>query len=129
MIVPVVISSRKEEKIQRKVNPLLMSHNLAVVSNNLKIQLAQENPLSAKEKERTIEIALYNDTMAVSNKIQITLNSASELPTERMYSIALGLNTKTTESILKLKIYDKDDLLNPLIEENVKNNTLIERDF
>lgn len=129
LIVPVVISSRREDKIQRKVNPLLLSQNLAVVSNNLKIQLVQENPLSAKEKERTIEIALYSDTMAVSNKIQLTLNSASELPSERIFTVALSLNTKTTDSILKLKIYDKDDLLNPLIEDNVKNNTLIERDF
>jgi uncharacterized protein (TIGR02687 family) len=129
LIVPVVISSRREDKIQRKVNPLLLSQNLAVVSNNLKIQLVQGNPLSAKEKERTIEIALYSDTMAVSNKIQLTLNSASELPSERIFTVALSLNTKTTDSILKLRIYDKDDLLNPLIEDNVKNNTLIERDF
>lgn len=129
LIVPIVISSRREDKVQRKVNPLLLSKNLAVVSNNLKIQLVQENPLSAKEKERSIEIALYSDTMAVSNKIQLTLSSASELPSERIFTIALSLNTKTTDSILKLKIFDKDDLLNPLIEENVKNNTLIERDF
>ncbi len=129
LIVPVVISSRREDKVQRKVNPLLLSKNLAVVSNNLKIQLVQENPLSAKEKERTIEIALYSDTVAVSNKIQLTLNSASELPSERIFTLAFSLNTKSTDSILKLKIFDKDDLLNPLIEENVKNNTLIERDF
>jgi uncharacterized protein (TIGR02687 family) len=129
LIVPIIISSRKEEKIQRKVNPLLLSKNLAVVSNNLKIQLVQENPLSAKEKERTIEISLYADTIQVSNKVQLSLNSVSELPSDRIYTISLSLITKTTESILKLKIYDKDDSLNPLVEENVKNNTLIERDF
>jgi len=32
-------------------------------------------------------------------------------------------------SLLKLKIYDKDDELNPLIMREVINNTLIEPDF
>lgn len=129
IVVPVIVSSRKEEKIQRKVNPILLNRNLSVVSNNLKIQLVQENPLSAREKERTLIIAIYNNENAVSNKVQLLLNSTNELPSERIFTISLSLNTKITESILKLKIYDKNDLLNPLIEEIVKNNTLIERDF
>jgi len=31
--------------------------------------------------------------------------------------------------VLQLKIYDAADELNPLIKENVTNNTLIENDF
>lgn len=129
IVVPVIVSSRKDEKIQRKVNPILLNRNLSVVSNNLKIQLVQENPLSAKEKERTVVIAIYNNDDVVSNKVQLLLNSANELPSERIFTVSLSLNTKVNETILKLKIYDKDDLLNPLMEEIVKNNTLIERDF
>jgi len=100
-----------------------------VVSNNLKIQLVQENPLSAKEKERTLVIAMYSNDEVVSNKVQLLLNSTNELPSERIFTVSLSLNTKVAETLLKLKIYDKDDLLNPLMEEIVKNNTLIERDF
>jgi uncharacterized protein (TIGR02687 family) len=129
LIVPVIESARKEEKVQRKVKPILLSRNLSIVSNNLKIQLLQENPLSAIEKECTIEIGIFNDTLLVSNKITLILNSTGEMPSERAYTVSLALNTKSTESLLKLKIYDKDDLLNPLVEEIVKNNTLIERDF
>lgn len=129
LIVPVIESSRKEDKVQRKVKPLLLSRNLSIVSNNLKIQLLQENPLSAREKECTIEVGIFNDTVLVSNKVTLTLNSTGEMPSERAYTVSLALNVKVTESILKLKIFDKDDLLNPLVEETVKNNTLIERDF
>ena len=33
------------------------------------------------------------------------------------------------ERFLKLKIFDIDDMLNPLIEERIQNNTLIQTDF
>ncbi len=33
------------------------------------------------------------------------------------------------EAFLKLKIFDEDDKLNPLIEERIQNNTLIQVDF
>ena len=33
------------------------------------------------------------------------------------------------ESFLKLKVFDVDDKLNPLIEELVQNSTLIQTDF
>lgn len=129
LIVPIIESTRKEERIQRKVNPILLGSNLSVVSNTLKIQIIQQNPLSANEKERTIEIALYSSAECVSNKMQLVLNSSGEIPSERIFSITLTLIMKTADAVLKLKIFDKEDSLNPLIEENVKNNTLIERDF
>jgi len=43
--------------------------------------------------------------------------------------VELTLNKPTDANILQLRIYDVDDELNPLIKENVKNNTLIEQDF
>ena len=129
MVVPLIESSRKEEKIQRKVKPLLLNRNLTIVSNNLRFQLIQENPISAIEKECTLEIGIYNDSTLVSNTMTVTMNRTDELPADRIFMIPLALNTKTSNSVLKLKIFDKDDLLNPLIEESVKNNTLIERDF
>ena len=85
--------------------------------------------MSAKEKERTVVIAIYSNDEVVSNKVQLLLNSTNELPSERIFTVSLSLNTKVAVTLLKLKIYDKDDLLNPLMEEIVKNNTLIERDF
>ncbi len=72
---------------------------------------------------------MYSNDEVVSNKVQLLLNSTNELPSERIFTVSLSLNAKVAETLLKLKIYDKDDLLNPLMEEIVKNNTLIERDF
>lgn len=129
LVVPVIQSSRKDEKVQRKVKPLLVSRNLSVVSNTLKFQLIQENPLSATEKERSLLIGLYNDLTPVSNIVELTLNATGELPTERAYTVTLNLQAKVEKTMLRLKIFDREDQLNPLLEENVKNSTLIQRDF
>ncbi|HEY5590264.1 MAG TPA: BREX-1 system phosphatase PglZ type A [Paludibacter sp.] len=129
MVVPLIESTRKEEKIQRKVKPLLLNHNLTIVSNNLRFQLIQENPISASEKECTLDIGIYNESTLVSNTMTVTMNRTGELPADRVFLIPLALNTKTSSSVLRLKIFDKEDMLNPLIEESVKNNTLVERDF
>lgn len=117
------------KRYKGKVKPILFGNNLSIASNNLKINILQENPLSASEKERIIELGIYNDTQLVSNKILLTLNAVSDSPNSRIFSILLTLNKKTSETVLTLKIFDVEDLLNPLIEESVKNNTLIERDF
>jgi hypothetical protein len=66
----------------------------------------------------------------VSNLENITLNFTSEAPSERMLRVELTLSSEAgTESFLKLKAFDVDDLLNPVIEETVQNNTLIQTDF
>jgi hypothetical protein len=41
----------------------------------------------------------------------------------------LILNKSTTSTMLQLRIYDEEDMLNPIIRETVKNNTMIEQDF
>ena len=39
------------------------------------------------------------------------------------------LNKNVDAKVLQLKVFDASDELNPLIKENVTNNTLIENDF
>ena len=41
----------------------------------------------------------------------------------------LTLNRNVDAKVLQLKVFDAADDLNPLIKENVTNNTLIENDF
>ena len=73
---------------------------------------------------------MYKDLELVSNEIEITLNSTSDVPSERMHRLELTLNTSASkENFLKLKLFDEGDKLNAMIEELVKNNTLIETDF
>lgn len=131
LVLPVIECMRKEERVQRKVDLLLASSDkdLKIISNTLRLTIAQKNPVSATEKERSIEIGIYEKDHLVSNTVTLRLNSSDLKPTNRMLNVSLVLKNKTNSSILKLKVCDIEDRLNSLIEKNVKNNTLMERDF
>ena len=131
LVIPVIECRRKDKEVQRKVDLLLATsdRDLKVVSNSLRLNIAQKNPVSASEKERTIEVGIYENDRLVSDTVTLRLNSTDPKPTNRMQHVSLVLNNKTTSSILKLKIYDVEDKLNVLIEQNIINNTLMERDF
>ena len=131
LIVPLIESSRKLKDVTRKVNPILINKGgYRIVSNILKLNILQENELSRIEKERTISIGLYKESELVSNEEELVLNFTSESPSERLSRIELTLSTAAgSESFLKLKIFDVNDKLNPLIEERVQNNTIIPTDF
>lgn len=131
LIVPLIESSRKREKVTRQVNPILLQKgSFRIVSNILKLNILQENEVSRLEKERIITIGLYKDAAIVSNQVEILLNSTSESPSERLSAVELILKADAAnESFLKLKIFDKEDMLNPIIEERVQNSTIIPTDF
>lgn len=131
VVVPVIESSRKREEVVTKVKPSLINKGeLKVVSNVLRINLLQETKVSRMEKELSISTGLYNNNTLVSNEIISTLNSTSDTPTERAVRIELTLSSDTPKNaFLKLKVFDVEDILNPLIEERVQNNTLIQSDF
>jgi uncharacterized protein (TIGR02687 family) len=131
IVVPVIESSRKREEVVSKVKPLIVKNGaLKVVSNVLRLNILQETKVSRMEKELTISIGLYNNNILVSNEIISTLNSTSDSPTERAIRIELTLSSDTPKNaFLKLKVFDLEDRLNPIIEERVQNNTLIQSDF
>tara|TARA_R110001599_G_scaffold150929_4_gene335456 strand:+ start:85543 stop:88077 length:2535 start_codon:yes stop_codon:yes gene_type:complete len=131
VIIPLIESSRKRVDITKKVTPMLINADkLKVVSNILKVNILQESEVSRLEKERSIKVGLYVDNELVSNQETLLLNFTSESPSERMVRCDLVVSPNATkESIFKLKIYDEEDLLNPIIEELVQNSTLIQTDF
>lgn len=131
LVVPVIESSRKREEVARKVQPLLVQRGgLRVVSSILRTQLLQENKVSRYEKEITLSVGLYKDLDLVSNEQIIVMNATAEAPSERMHRVELTLAASASgESFLKLKVFDVEDKLNPLIEELVQNGTLIPTDF
>jgi hypothetical protein len=131
LVVPVIESSRKREEVVTKVKPTLINKgDLKVVSNVLRLSLLQETKVSRMEKEITISTALYTNNIVVSNEIISTLNSTSDTPSERNLRIELTLASDIPKNaFLKLKVFDVEDRLNPLIEERVQNNTLIQSDF
>ncbi len=131
LIVPLIESSRKLEPVTKKVTPMIINKGaLKIVSNILKLNLLQEQEVSRTHKDRVLSIGLYNNLTLVSNEEQVTLNFTSEAPSERMIRVELLLAAEAaSETFLKLKIFDSDDKLNPLIEERIQNNTLIQTDF
>jgi len=131
LVVPLIESSRQRVEVTKKVSPMLVnSRGLKIVSNILKLNILQETPISRLEKELTITVGLYKGSTLVSNIVTLTLNSTAESPSERMYRVDLTLSADSaTDSFLKLKIFDADDSLNPIIEERVENGTLINPDF
>lgn len=131
VVVPLIESTRKREKVTKKVQPILLHKGkLRIVSNILKINILQENEVSRFEKERTIKIGLYKDNELVSNEVELLLNSISELPSERIHRVEFTLSSEAaTETVLDLKVLDVEDPLNPIIEEKVQNITIIPTDF
>jgi uncharacterized protein (TIGR02687 family) len=131
VVVPLIVSSRQREDVKQKVTPLILNRErLKIVSNILKVNLIQEEEVGRRVKERTVVMGLYKDAKLVSNEETIVFNFTAESPSERMVRKDLILLPEaSTESFLKLKVFDTDDLLNPLIEERVQNSTLIQQDF
>ena len=126
---PATIKARAIKTLKKKRDGQI-SKNLRVVSNILRIQILQQQKVSKTEKEREILVGLYRDLELVSNQVVIQMSSTSGLPSERSFGCELMLRGDSGNvGLLKLKIYDKDDELNPLIVREVINNTLIEPDF
>jgi len=130
LVVPVIESSRKEQKVTTQVQALLMQSKLVIVANVLPVSLFQENKVSRNEKERTVLLGIYSQDKLVSNTVTVILNSTSDNPTDRMHRINLSLLPEAFDSsVLKLRVFDETDMLNPLIEHHVINKNLIEPDF
>ncbi|GAK37403.1 putative cytoplasmic protein [Bacteroides graminisolvens DSM 19988 = JCM 15093] len=130
MIIPVIHSKLRKVKKTEKVNVALMNPNLSMVSSRLKFQLIQSEAVSMNVKERTIICGVYNGDDLVTESKRVTLNSTDSINlNNRVYDITLILNKSTTSTMLQLRIYDEEDMLNPIIRETVKNNTMIEQDF
>jgi uncharacterized protein (TIGR02687 family) len=130
LVIPLISSTRKRNEISKKVDVQLNNRRLRIVSSSLLIDLFQVQAISSQFKDRTIIVALYDNNNLVSNVENMTMNFYSENLSERAKRITLTLlNNATNSSTLKLKVFDVDDLLNPLIEELVINDTLIETDF
>ena len=80
-------------------------------------------------KERLVRVALYYNDEPVTSIVDVMLDKTAPSLDDRKIVVDLTLNKNVEAKVLQLKIYDATDNLNPLIKENVTNNTLIENDF
>lgn len=130
MIIPVIQSVRKKADKTEKVGVTLMTHNLNMVSSQLRFQVIQTEAVSMNVQERKILCQIFCGDDPVTAEKEVTLNSTDAYNlNNRVYDITLNLAKSVSGSMLQLRIVDKDDKLNPLIKEAVKNNTIIEQDF
>lgn len=130
LIIPVVHSALKRTDAKRKVDITLMTRNLSIVSSRLKVLVLQNEAVSADVKSRDICCAIYCNDEKITQDFTLSLNSTdAEVLQNRVFEINLTLNKNVSSGLLQLRIYDTEDLLNPLIKETVTNNTLIEQDF
>lgn len=130
MIIPVIKSQQKRVNKTEKVGVALMNHNLNMVSSRLKFHLIQSEAVSMSVMERKVVCCIYNGDDPVTQEKELTLDSTDAVNlNNRVYEVTLNLSKSVSASMLQLRIYDVDDLLNPLVRETVKNNTIIEQDF
>lgn len=130
MIIPVIHSKLRKVEKTEKVNLSLMHHNLSMVSSRLKLQVIQSEAVTMNIRERRIVCCVYNGDEAVTDVKNVTLNSTDAINlNNRVFDITLTLNKSVSSNMLQLRIYDEEDMLNPIIREIVKNNTIIEQDF
>ena len=130
LIVPVIESKYRKNKPVERVNPVLLTRSPRVVSNSLRIQLLQENPVSKDEKERVLNVGLYDGNDLASNLVEIKMNSPADSPSQRIYTADLVLLPgEGDKNRFTLRVFDPEDTLNRLIETEVTNNTLYGADF
>lgn len=130
MILPVICSVRKKTEKTEKVGVSLMSHNLNMVSSQVKFHIIQTEAVSMTVMERKIVCCIYDGDEPVTMEKELTLDSPdSDNLNNRVYEMNLNLIKSVQSGMLQLRIYDVDDKLNPLLKETVKNNTIIEQDF
>jgi hypothetical protein len=131
LIVPVIESRRKTEEIANKVNPVLINRDrIRIVSSVCKVSILQEKPVSRLDKERRIIVGLYSENEAMSNEVDVILNKTDDKPSGRTFELQLRLIPEASNaSIFKLKVFDHSDLLNPLQEAIVNNQSLLGQDF
>ncbi len=132
LIVPVIEYSRMREDSSEKVKIRLMKFDERIASGYLKLNVLQLEPVNTGLKEMEAVVGLYSEQdELVSNEYKTLFNSTATNPLERNTEMVLTLSSKGTKlSQCILKGYDVDDeqRLNPLFNQRIMIQSLIQRD-
>jgi len=131
MIVPTMEVRKAREDVAEKVGVRLLSSERTIKTGALTAQLLQTESVSSGRQSRTVHAALYDEQgNIVSEEETIVLDAHSEDPTERKEKLVLTLGSEANNlTFCRLKIFDVEDRLNPLIDQKYSVQQLIERDF
>ena len=129
LLIPIIVSRKKLEDTKTPVGVMVLDRKLSIQASRLRFRLLQTESVNMEMKARTIKVALYYNDMAVTPVKEYVLNNTDTVLDNRKVLVDLTLNQNTDAKVLQLRVYDVTDDLNPLIKENVTNNTLIENEF
>jgi len=129
LIIPVITSRQERTDSKQPVNVMILDRQLSIQASRLRFKLIQAEAVSMDMKERLIRVALYHNDVPVTPIKDITLDKTDASLDNRKIQVDLTLNKNVDAKVLQLKVFDATDELNPIIKENVTNNTLIENDF
>lgn len=129
LLIPIIISRQERVNTKTPVGVMVLDRNLSIQASRLRFKLLQTDAVSMEMKARTIKVALYYNDMVVTPVKEYVLNNTDALLDNRKVLVDLTLNQNIDAKVLQLRVYDVTDDLNPLIKENVTNNTLIGNEF
>ena len=129
IIIPIITSRQERGDNKQPVGVMILDRKLSMQASRLRFKLLQTEAVSMDMKERLIQVALYHNDQPVTPVKDIVLDKTDPSLDNRKIQVDLTLNKNVDAKVLQLKIFDAADDINPLIKENVTNNTLIENDF
>lgn len=129
LIIPVISSRLERDDNKQPVGVMILDRRLSMQASRLRFKMLQTEAVSMDMKERHIRVALYHNDVPVTPVKDILLDKTDPSLDNRKIQVDLTLNKNMDAKVLQLKVFDATDDLNPLIKENVTNNTLIEIDF
>ena len=129
IIIPIINSRQERADNKQPVGVMILDRKLSIQASRLRFKLLQTEAVSMDMKERIVKVALYHNDEPVTPIKDVVLDKTATSLDDRKVVVDLTLNKNVDAKVLQLKIYDITDDLNPLIKENVTNNTLIGNDF
>ena len=129
LIIPVITSRLERDDNKQPVGVMILDRRLSIQASRLRFKMLQTEAVSMDMKERPVKVALYHNDVPVTPVKDILLDKTDPSLDNRKIQVDLTLNKNVDAKVLQLKVFDATDELNPIIKENVTNNTLIENDF
>ena len=123
IITPLIHSKLVRKETRQKVTVSLTgNNNIAITSSMVKFALLQNEPVDANLRALEIKYGIFVNGTVVGGLESMTLASSSDNVADRVRDITIRLaSIPVANAIVELRVFDVDDMLNPVISRNIKN--------
>ena len=124
IITPLIHSKQVRKEVRQKVTVSFAGNaNLTLVSSMVKFALLQNEPVDGTLRALDLKYGLYVNGTLTGRLEEWTMGSKSENFAERVKDFTIRLSSiPRANDIIELRVYDAEDMLNPLLSRNVKNS-------